>query len=216
VEELRSPRLLFYPFFEIRNVQGCACLCEATPSPERASLKERALEELKAFLYISLYFWVLCLTFELTQTMTLRSAGMTAVSSGFAIVNALVLAKVALLMETFYMRRRTWNTRLAYQVLAHSFILAVILITFSLIEEGIKALLHGEGFGAHYDAAHITFIAAKGAVFFVSLIPFCAFQELARLLGAHELSDLFFKPQSESSYTLVRESDRRDETPTDR
>jgi len=186
---------------------------EKTPPLERATLKERALEELKAFFYIALYFWVLSLVFELTQTMTLRSTGMSIISHGFAIVNALVLAKVALLTETFYGKRRTRNLRLVYQVLAHSLILAATLIFFSLLEEGIKAVLHGEGFGAHFDGAHVTFILAKGAVFFVALIPFCAFQELARLFGTRELTDVFFEPQSDRPYALVRTANARTGTP---
>ena len=139
---------------------------------ERASLKERAAEELKAFFYITLYFWIFALVFELVRAMALKSEGIGIVSQGFAIVNALVLAKVALIMEAFYKKRLLRDTRLIYQVITHALLLALILIAFSLLEEGIKALLHHQSIASHFTSADVTFILAKGAVFFVTLLPF--------------------------------------------
>ena len=157
-----------------------------------SGLKERAAEELKAFVYIALYFWAFSLAFELTQTATLRSAGVTAVHHGFAIVTALVLAKVALVLESLYKKRQVRNTRLVYQVLSHAVVLTLTLIVFGAVEEGVKLLLHGGHLGEQLTWQTESFLLAKAAVFFVALIPFCAFQELARVVGTRELTELFF------------------------
>lgn len=172
---------------------------------ERPSLKQRALEELKTFLYITLYFWVLFLVFDLYR-MSLRSEGVSIVDNGFALVNAFLLAKVALVTEGLYKRRRTRNVPLAYRVFAHSLLLSVVLIAFSLFEEGIKALFHGHALSEHLDAAGIALILARAGIFFVMLIPFCAFQELAQLLGIAPLVAVFFGRPAGKRYALVCEA----------
>ena len=161
---------------------------------EQKSLKERAAEELLAFFYITLYFWVLALTFQLTQRVTLREAGADVVHNGFAIVTALVLAKVALITEAVYKKRRVGQTRLVVLVVKHSLVLTLVLIAFSLLEEAVKSLLHGGAFGALLTPATERYVLAKAAVFFVALIPFCAFQELARIIGPEKLKRMFLAP----------------------
>jgi hypothetical protein len=173
---------------------------------ERVSLKERAISELKAYIYITLYFWVLLVVFDMFRDVTLRQYGLNVVNAGYAIVNALVLAKVALVTEAVYSKQQGPAIRLAYRVLTHSLLLTAILIVFNLIEEGIKSYLHHESLTAHYDVATFAFILGKAAVFFIMLIPFCAFQELAALLGSGPLMQLFFDPPAGKHYALVRET----------
>lgn len=153
--------------------------------------------------------------FDAVRMMTLKTEGISAVSQGFAIVNALVLAKVALILEAVHKKRTVRESRLVFRVLSHSLLLTVTLIAFSLLEEGIKALIHHQALGANLDASHVSYILVKCAVFFILLIPFCAFQELARLLGSRQLTDLFLKPVSDDPYLLVRESETHTAVTTD-
>lgn len=180
---------------------------------QRPNLKERAVEELKAFLYITLYFWLLFSVFDLYR-LSLRSEGVSLLQNGFNIINALVLAKVALVTEALYKRRQMRDVRLAYRVLSHSLVLTVVLIAFGILEEAIRALVHGEAIGTQLNAAHFGFILGKAAVFFIMLIPFCAVQELAQLLGAGPLRDVFFGSPAGKRYALVTESKPSAGTPS--
>ena len=64
----------------------------------KLELKERAVNEAKRFAIIFLYLWVLFSLFALHKSIILNEPSLI-LGQGFAIVNALVLAKIMLLGE---------------------------------------------------------------------------------------------------------------------
>lgn len=175
---------------------------------EHESLKARAINEAKSFLYITLYFWVLFLTFDVFRATTLSAYHVDVEGQGFAIVNALVLAKVTLIVEGLYARRRLRDVPLVYCVLSHALLLTVILIAFHAIEDLVRATLHGKRLAesiADFNGEHLQGIISTGAIFLVILMPFCAFQEFARLVGGRPLRQAFFASRKGMAFSLVQE-----------
>ena len=104
-------------------------------------LKKRLLEEVRKFLVITLYLWVMLALFSLHKTVVLEQSHLDYQAEGFAIMNALVLAKIVLVAEELHLGRRFSGHRLIYAVLYKSFLFASVLICFHAAEGVVVALL---------------------------------------------------------------------------
>jgi hypothetical protein len=158
-----------------------------------AALVDRALREARKFLVIFAYLWILLGLFALHKSILLPNEG---VFHGqiFAIVNALVLAKVMLVAEILHLGEHLRSRPLIYPVLLKSALFAVVLICFHLIEEVLAGLVRGRRLSesvADIGGGTLEGIFAVGFIIFVVLIPFFAFREVAGVVGGREMRDLF-------------------------
>ena len=69
-------------------------------------VKERLVEELKIFWIITLYLAVLFGSFMVYRRLILAEFGLTYLHYGFAIIEALIIAKVILIGDAFRLGRR--------------------------------------------------------------------------------------------------------------
>jgi hypothetical protein len=179
-----------------------------TDASGHENLKVRVVSELEAFFYITIYFWLLFLTFDLYRSALLENSNIGAAGQTLNIVKALVLGKITLIVESLYGRRRLRNVPLFIAVLSHALLLTVILMASLILEEVIKGMIHGNSLTATLaglGGGHIAIPLSLGAIFFVVLIPLCAFQELARLVGSRPLSRSFFGSRKGLVFRLVTE-----------
>ncbi|MBV8612401.1 MAG: hypothetical protein JOY66_01350 [Acetobacteraceae bacterium] len=161
----------------------------------KASLKTRAISEARRFLIITLYLWVLFAVFSLHRTLILEKHSINAAEQGFAIVNALILAKVMLVADDLKLGRQFKDHPLIYRVLWSAFLFAAVLVAFHIIEHAAIALWRGRPIAeslADFGAGNLKGVLSVGALAFVSLIPFFAFQEVARVVGSGMLWQLLF------------------------
>jgi hypothetical protein len=176
-------------------------LADATPGAAKAgagkSLKERAVGELEKFVVISAYLWVLLAIFSLHKEL-LQGRGVSLWQQGSAIVTALVMAKVILIGEALELGKGVEGRALAWIVLRKSLIFAILLVAFHIVEEAIRAWVEGRPLSTAVTdfGGSPASVAAYGAIFFVTLIPFLAFEEAARALGRDTLWSLFFRPRA--------------------
>ena len=70
-----------------------------TAAGKKGSLKEKAIDELKAYVIITLYLWVLFVLFAAYKRLLLQENGISLWNQGFAIVNALIFGKVILIAQ---------------------------------------------------------------------------------------------------------------------
>ncbi len=172
--------------------EGAAGNGSGKPKP---SLKARAIDEGKRFLVITLYLWVLLAVLNLHKTAILQQNHIDYEAQGFAIVNALVLAKIMLIADDLKLGARFNDRPLIYSVLYTSFLFAVVLIGFHIAEDAVLALLHGrpvaEGL-ADFGAGNVRGILSYAAIAFVSLIPFFLFRAIARAVGEDQIWQLVF------------------------
>ncbi|GEM_PF-906891 len=157
-------------------------------------LKAGAIEETRKLLGIAAYLWVLLSLFSLHKALILNEGNLF-YQQGFAVINALALAKVILAGEYFHLGEDSRNRPLVYPILFKSIIFAVLLICFHVIEETLIGKLHGKTlYQSIPDAASgkLQRILMIGIIMFVVLIPFFAFRELERVIGPEELRSLVF------------------------
>jgi hypothetical protein len=160
------------------------------PRKQQSSLKARAVSEIKKFLIITLYLWVLFALFSLHRTLILEQEHLNYEEQGFAIVNALIFAKVILIAEDLKLGNRFKNYPLIHSVIWRSALFAVLLVCFHIAEKALGAWLHNKPLGdslSEFGNGGIQSILAVGAIVFVMLIPFFMFTELSRVLGEYKL-----------------------------
>jgi hypothetical protein len=159
------------------------------------SLKERALEELKVFWVIALYLWLFLACFTVYRRLILAETGVTYLHYGFALVEALIIAKVVLLGRALGVGRRFDDGPLIRPVLYKSLLFGLLVMLFGIVEHLVEGWIRHKGLfdGLREIAAVGAYeIGARMLMLTVAFVPFFAFCELGRVLGMRRLADLFF------------------------
>lgn len=175
-----------------------------SPNEHKPTLKEKAVFQLKEFLGMFLYLWVLFALFAIHQSIILAQEHINYQAQGLAIINALILAKVMLIGEDLHLGSGLRDKPLAYSILYKSLVFSVFLIGFHIVEEVVVGLTRGRSIAQSFPAVgggSMQAIWSRGAIVFVALIPFFAFREFGRVIGRHELWSLLLK-RGNRVYTL--------------
>ncbi len=171
----------------------------AAPS---AHLKERAIEELKAYWIITLYLAVFFSALTNYRRLVLAEYGVTYVHFGFALIEALIIAKVILIGRAFGLGRRFEHKPLAWSVIHKSLVFGMLVLLFGILERVVEGLLHREGMAGilqRIAAIGADEITARAVMVVVAFVPFFAIWEIGRAVGLRKLSAMFFSPRAEGS-----------------
>jgi hypothetical protein len=163
----------------------------------KRSLKERALDETKKLLEMFVYLFLLFGVLSVYEWIILAKHQISYRPYGFAIINALVLAKVMLIADDLHLGSRFFKDRpLIYPILFKSIVFTIVLISFHIVEHVIAGVWDGRTIIQSipdFSGGDLKGILAVGMVMFVALIPFFAFKEIGRGIGKRELYSLIFK-----------------------
>jgi hypothetical protein len=165
LQQIGIPRSTFYRWCDLYRTGGPEALDDCSPRPDR--VWNRIPDDVRARIW----------------------------SESFAIINALIFGMVILIAQAFNVGRALRDKALARIVLGKSLLFMILLLLFHVAEESIRAWFKSlppstsiQDFGGGTWLGLITY----AAIFFVVLISFFAFQEVAGLVGAGALFDLFF------------------------
>ncbi len=168
---------------------------KAAPS-ERPGLKERALEEFRIYLVITLYLWIQLGMFTVYRRLVVaESGGDDYLHYGIALVEALIIGKVVLIGKMFAFSRRYEDRALVWSVLYKTLLFGVLVLLFGVVEHLVGGWIHRQGLwgGLHEIAAvGANELLARVLMLMVSFVPFFAFWELGRVLGMDKLAAMFF------------------------
>jgi hypothetical protein len=165
-------------------------------APKR-SLKARLLDELKEFLMIFAYLWLVFLVFFVHEWVVLAGNNIGFRFYGLAAVNALVLGKIMLIAEKLRFAERFHNRPLIVPIAYKSVAFSVLLVGAYILEEIGVGLYHGKGAAESFPQ-----IGGGGplgalcvaALLCIALVPFFAFREIARVVGEAEFRTLMIGP----------------------
>jgi hypothetical protein len=166
--------------------------------PKARSLKERAVEEFRRFVVIFLYLWVVFGLLSIHKSLVLTQQHLDYAEHTFAIINALVFAKVLLVGEDLHIGRRFEDRPLIYSILHKSLVFSFVLISFHLVESVAVGVWHGSTIA---DSLPPLFgwdpkgLLAVGFTCFVLLLPFFGFREITRVIGRDKMRALLFRKQ---------------------
>jgi hypothetical protein len=102
-------------------------------------LKTGAIDETKKLFGIFIYLWVLLSLFSFHKALVLNEEYLL-YDQWFALINALVLAKVVLIGEFFRVGDKLTNRPLIYPIIFKSAVFAVLLICFHIIEKTLTGV----------------------------------------------------------------------------
>ena len=159
------------------------------------TLRQRAYREIKEFLAIVFYLWVVFALFEIHKSLILREHHIDVAAHSFALINALALAKVMLVARKLHLGEFWHHKPLIYPTLLKSAIFTLLLACFKILEDAAVGWYRGQSF--HQSMADIgggshNGILSMAAIMFVVLIPFFAFTELQAITGEGRLIQAFF------------------------
>jgi hypothetical protein len=159
------------------------------------TFKERVKNEFVRFVVLFLYLWVLFGVFVIIQDIILRQEGLSLASQGFAFINALLLAKVMLVFEDLDLGRWLERRPLIYPILFETVVLTIFFLCFHVVEKTVEGLFRGQTVAAslpRIGGGGFVGLASVTVILFVALIPFFAFRNLKRALGADRMNALLF------------------------
>lgn len=168
----------------------------AAPKEHARNLEARVLDEARRFAMLFLYLWILFGLFVLNERIILREHGIGFASQGFAVLNALVLAKVMLILEDLNLNKWLDRRPLIYPILFDSFLFSALFVAFHVLEEMIVGLFKGESATTSVPAiggGGLSGVLCVAVILFFALIPHFAFQNFSRALGPARMKAMLFR-----------------------
>jgi hypothetical protein len=167
-------------------------------SETKQSLKQKAAHEMREYLVMAFYLFVVFSLFLLYKSVILAEHHISFAPHGFALINALALAKVMLVAQELHLGDRFRDAPLIYPTLLKAFVFTVVLACFKIAEDATVGMFHGKSF--HESLADLAGGSWSGILcltlmLFVVLIPFFGFTELRRVFGEERLMRVFFGPR---------------------
>jgi hypothetical protein len=184
----------------VQDAAGKAGVSETVgsePQEGKPGLKARLLDELRKFLVMFAYLWLVFFVFLAHEWTVLASHDIGFRFYGLAVVNALVLSKIMLIAEGLRFAEGLNAKPLIYPIVFKSVAFSVLLMLCYIAEEIAVGFFHGkslaEGFPKIGGGGWIG-VVTIGAIMCVALVPFFAFKEIARAIGKAEFRALMFGP----------------------
>jgi len=161
----------------------------------KATLRQRAMNELKELVITSLYLYITLGAVILMKSAVLHTQDIEFSPWGIAIVKAVVLAKFMLLGNAMNLGERTTTSPLIWPTLHKAFAFLMLLIIMTLIEEAVVGLFHGQSIAASLGeliGPRLQETIAGYLIMLLVLIPYFAFRVLGEALGEGRLERMFF------------------------
>jgi len=168
---------------------------EGIPIRHERHLKEKAFEEFKRFIVIFLYLWVVFGLLSIYKSIVLLQSHLNYPEHAFALINALICAKVLLIGEHFHLGTRFKDKPLVYPIMHKCFVFTALLVCFHIMESIFMGVWHGDTIRDSIPpimGGSVRGLLSVGVVCFVVLLPFFAFRQIGEVIGHKELWTLIF------------------------
>jgi hypothetical protein len=167
---------------------------------QKPSLKEKAIHEGKEMLAIFLYLALFFCTFTTYRRLVMHELGVSYFHYGFALLKALVLAKVILIGQYVRFVKICDDQRLIISTLYKVVLFSCFTLAFEILEHMVGSLLHGKAMlSAFQEIIDVgrNELLIRTLVLLFAFAPFFAFTETARLLGEGRLYEMFFRKRAD-------------------
>ena len=141
------------------------------------------------FAFLAFFFCAL-VTYS---TLLLREFHVRYLSYAFALINALVIAKVILIGELAHFGKKYEARPMLLSAIYKAFLFSLLVFGFHFVEEAIKGLLHGVSIARTFHEIRIDDLLGRSIVIFCVFIPLFAFREFRRVLGEDKFYNLLFR-----------------------
>jgi hypothetical protein len=185
------PGLFEYPVNAASDANGTTVGDgRAGPQTTKKSLKERARHELRSYVVITVYVWMILSLLHLHETLLADSYHVGLQAHGLAIVNALILGKVILIAEALRVGDRATQIAPAFAILIKSLFFAAAIVLFHAAEHILSELWQGAALNADLlaiDEAQARRSLIMAAIMTIALMPYFLIKEIERHTGEADL-----------------------------
>lgn len=146
-----------------------------------AVVRQKAGRELREYAVLAAYLYLCFSALVLYKMALLQSEGIPYSHFGIAAVKALILGKFILLGHALHLGRSHNERRLIHIIAVKALLYLLLLIVFSVIEEGILALVHGKTIETAFVelwGGNLWQILASSFLMLLVLVPYLAFREI--------------------------------------
>lgn len=164
-------------------------------SSAKPSMKQKATHEAKELLYLFLYLSFFFCSLAAYSNLLLRDYIGSYLTYGFALLNALVVAKVILIGDLMHLGKRAEHRSLFVAAITKSVLFGLFVLAFHFLEEVIKALVHGRDIASAFHDIPTDQLLARSVIVFATFIPLFGFRELRQVMGEEEFDALLFRAQ---------------------
>jgi len=167
-----------------------------TADEHTTGIKKKIIHETKEMLLIFLYLALFFCSFTTYRGLVSDEFGISAFNYGFALVKALVLAKVILLGQYVRFAKIFDDRPLIFPALYKVFVFSLFTLVFEVLEHFIGGFIHGKDLAGVIQEIVSTGryeLLARALMILFAFVPFFAFTEIGRVLGEGRLGVLFLK-----------------------
>jgi len=166
---------------------------------KKGNWKKKIFQEMVEYWVNVAYLTLVFASFTQYRRFILAHHDITYTNYGFAVIKALVLAKVVMIGAVFRLGRGLEQKPLIYPALYKTIVFTLFVALFTILEHVVKSLWNGTGLtgglAAFVGSPHE--LLANSLVVFVAFIPFFGFKELGRVLGKEKIQALFFQKRDD-------------------
>ena len=144
---------------------------EPSLNKKKHDLKERAVHELREFLAMFLYLWVFFALLVIHESVIRAQEHQDYQAHGFALLNALILAKVLLIGEDLHLGSRFRDKPLLYSIFYKCFEFTIFFIGVHILERVIVGVWRGSTIAQSFPTiggGSLNGILSLGATLFVA------------------------------------------------
>jgi hypothetical protein len=167
-----------------------------SPDKKKGNWKKKIFHEMVEYWLNVVYLTLVFAAFTQYRRFILAAHDITYTNYGFAVIEALVLAKVIMIGAVLRLGRGLEDKPLIFPTLYKTAIFTLFVGIFTILENVSKGLWKGTGLTgdlvAFLGKGPNEFIA-NALVVFVAFIPFFGVKELGRVLGQDKIQALFFR-----------------------
>jgi hypothetical protein len=171
------------------------------PTDRKSRVRKAIVHETQQLVEITLFLAAFFVALTTYRRLLLAEYNIGYFEYGYAIVEALVLAKVILIGEALGLGERYAERPLMVPVLWKTLVFGILIAIFSLLEHFVGARVHGEPLASALPSLKGPRgyeLLARVMVTLIALVPLLAFRETERVLGEGKLFDLFFRRRGPS------------------
>jgi hypothetical protein len=175
-------------------------------SSEHSGWKQKLMHELREMLVLSGYLAFFFCALTTYKMFLLNQYEIDEWSYGFALINALVVAKVIMIGDLAKIGKKHESKPIFFAAVWKSFLYGLLVFAFHIVEEVVKRMIHGASVEKASREIRFEEMGARTVVVFCCFLPLFMFLELRRRMGEEEFRALFFGKKDEGTKRLQEQS----------
>jgi hypothetical protein len=169
-----------------------------TNEPKKTT-KQKILHEGYEMLLLTGYLGFFFCALVTYKTLLLKGYESVSLDYGFALLNALIIAKVILIGDFVKVVHKYEGRALVLSVIYKSVVYGVFVFIFHVIEELIKETIHHGDIGKAFHEVKLDQTALRSLIIFCTFLSLFGFRELRRTIGEKEFHAMVFRSNSKEN-----------------